>query len=86
MVDKIARETVGIVTSIASGYIKIATHPFYKLRGDATLDERLYKAKLPFGQGIDEDGIASGRKFLLGYTAQSIDCWSEFPKKLSIKS
>ena len=78
LVDRIARKTVGAITSAASELFKIVSHPLYMLGGDATLDQRLTKANLPFGQGIDEDGIASGRKWFFGDTF-GIGCWNEFP-------
>ena len=61
VLDWAARKTVGAITDTASGVFKMISHPFYMLGGDATLDQRKIKANLPFGQGIDEDGIASGR-------------------------
>ena len=79
MADKVVRETVGAITGTLSNYGKIISHPFYKLGGDATLIERMKKADLPFGQGIDEDAIASGRKFMLGYSLHTNGCNAEFP-------
>ena len=80
--DKVARAVASFIPNAATTGVKLITHPLYRLAGNASLDQRIIKAALPFGQGIDEDGIALGHKSLLGYSVQSIRCWFPFPDNL----
>ena len=73
------RDTFAIIGVNLSRTLKLASHPLYIIGGDSSLKERMIKAALPFGEGIDEDGIASGRKILIGFSVRDIPhVWYEF--------
>jgi hypothetical protein len=73
------RDAFALFSVPSSQLLKIVSHPFYLIGGDSTLSQRMIKAALPFGGGIDEDGIAKGDKFLIGFSVRDIPVkWYRF--------